>query len=140
MKKGLIVAALAATAVAVPATSSADSAQKSTAKGGPDLTITFILKSVGNDPKEVKDFKFKNFTVTCAVGGPVEVKGSIPKMGVNDNDKFDGVAKTNDGNGKVLVDGEVKQNGNKVVGTLKAKGDFGGGAEDCKTKVSWEAS
>ena len=29
---------------------------------------------------------------------------------------------------------------NKVVGTLKAKGDFGGGAEDCNTKVSWEAS
>ena len=138
MKKGLIVAAFAAAAVAMPATSSADSAQKSTAKGGPDLSITFILESVGNDPKKVKDFKFKNFTVTCAVGGPVEVKGSIPKMGVNDKGKFDGSAKK--GDAKVLVDGEVKQNGNKVVGTLKAKGDFGGGAEDCNTKVNWEAT
>jgi hypothetical protein len=138
MKMGLIVAALAATAVAVPATSSADSAQKSTARGGNDLSITFILESVGNNPKAVKDFKFKNFTVTCAVGGPVEVKGSIARMGVNDNGKFDGVAKK--GDAKVLVDGEVKQNGNKVIGTLKSKGDFGGGAEDCRTKVNWEAT
>lgn len=138
MKKGLIVAALAATAVAMPATSSADSAQKSTAKGGTDLSITFTLVSVGNKPKAVEDFKFKNFTVTCAVGGPVEVKGSINEMGVNNNGKFDGTAKK--GDAKVLVDGEVKQNGRKVVGTLKAKGDFGGGAEDCNTKVGWEAS
>jgi hypothetical protein len=138
MKKGLIVAALAATAVAMPATSSADSAQKSTARGGSDLSITFILESLGNEPKAIKNFKFKRFTVACAVGGPVDVKGEISQMKVNDKGKFDGNAKK--GDAKVHVEGEVKQNGNKVVGLLKAKGDFGGGAENCNTKVNWEAS
>jgi hypothetical protein len=138
MKKGLIVAALAATAVAMPATSSADSAEKSSARGGNDLDITFILVSTPQGkPVQIKDFKFKNFTVTCAVGGPVEVKGSIPKMKINDKGKFDGNVKK--GDAKVHVEGEVKQNGNKVVGFLKSSGDFGGGAEDCKTKVNWEA-
>jgi hypothetical protein len=138
MKKGLIIAALAAMAVAMPATSSADSAEKSSARGGTDLRIKFILESVGNDPKAIKNFKFKHFTVTCAVGGPVEVKGEISQMKVNNNGKFAGNAKK--GDAKVHVEGEVKQNGNKVVGFLKAKGDFGGGAENCNTKVNWEAS
>jgi hypothetical protein len=138
MKKGLILAALAAMAVAMPATSSADSAKKSSARGGTDLSITFILESLGNEPKKIKNFKFKKFTVTCAVGGPVEVKGEISQMKVKDNGEFAGNAKK--GDAKVHVEGDVKQNGDKVVGFLKGKGDFGGGAENCNTKVNWEAS
>ena len=136
MKRILIIAALAAAALA-PATSSADSAGKaSAARGGNDLEITFILSSTPQGkPVQIKDFKFKNFTATCAVGGPVEVKGSIPKMNINDKGKFDGNAKSRTATRKVHVEGEVKQNGNKVEGTLKSSGDFGGGAEDCKTKV-----
>ena len=139
MKRILIIAAVAAAAFA-PATSSADSAGKATsARGGSDLQITFVLSSTPQGkPVQIKDFKFKSFTVTCAVGGPVEVKGSIPKMKINDKGKFDGNAKK--GDAKVHVEGEVKQNGNKVVGFLKSSGDFGGGAEDCKTKVNWEAT
>ena len=140
MKPILISAALAAAAFA-PATSSADSAGKaSAARGGNDLEITFILRSTPQGkPVQIKDFKFKHFTATCTVGGPVEIKGSIPKMNINDAGKFDGNAKSQNGNAKVHVEGEVKQNGNKVKGTLKSSGDFGGGAEDCKTKVGWEA-
>jgi len=139
MKRILIIAAVAAAAFA-PATSSADSAGKATsARGGSDLQITFVLSSTPQGkPVQIKDFKFKNFTVACAVGGPVEVKGSIPKMNINDKGKFDGNAKK--GDAKVHVEGEVKQNGNKVVGFLKSSGDFGGGAENCKTKVNWEAT
>ena len=134
MKRILIIAALAAAALA-PATSSADSVGKATAaRGGNDLLVS---KPQGK-PVQIQDFKFKNFTVTCAVGGPVEVKGSIPKMKINDKGKFDGNAKK--GDAKVHVEGEVKQNGNKVVGFLKSSGDFGGGAEGCKTKVNWEAT
>lgn len=139
MKKGLIVAALAATAIAMPATSSADSAEKSTAtRGGVDLEIKFILVSnPQGKPIQIKNFQFKKFTVACAVGGPVEVKGEISKMKINDKGKFDG--KVRKGDAKVIVEGQVKQNGNKVVGTLKGKGDFGA-AQDCSTKVNWEAS
>jgi hypothetical protein len=59
-------------------------------------------------------------------------------MNINNAGKFDGNVKK--GDAKVHVEGEVKQNGDKVVGTLKSSGDFGGGAEDCKTTVSWEAT
>lgn len=138
MKKSLIIAALAVAAVAMPATSSADSAQKSTAKGG-DLKIKFDLVSQGHDPVRIENFKFKNFIAPCAVGGATNIEGTIPKIGLNNKEKFDAVAKTNDGKGKVIVEGQVKQNGKKTVGTLKAKGDFTP-AEDCSAKVNWEAS
>jgi hypothetical protein len=139
MKRILIIAALAATA-AIPATSSADGAAKATAaKGGNDLSIKFILSSTPEGkPVQIKDFKFKNFTVTCTTGGPVDVQGSIAKMNINNAGKFDGNAKK--GDAKVHVEGEVKQHGKKVLGTLKSSGDFGGGAEDCKTTVGWKAT
>jgi hypothetical protein len=139
MKKGLIVAALAAAAVAMPATSNADSSEKSSARGGPDLTITFDLLMQGNDPVRIKNFKFKNFTAPCTVSGPTEIKGTISKIGLNNKEKFDAVAKTNDGKGKVIVEGQVKRHGKKTVGTLKAKGDFAP-AEDCNAKIEWKAS
>jgi len=138
MKRTLTLVALMA-AAAIPATSNADSAAKATAsKGGNDLKVRFDLISLGNKPKRIEDFKFKNFTVSCAVGGPVDASGTLGRMNVNDAGKFDGNARN--GDAKVHVEGEVKQNGNKVVGILKSSGDFGGGAENCKTKVGWEAS
>ena len=137
MKKFLTVAAIAAVA-AVPATSSADTEGKSaSARGGANLQIEFILQSVDGEFTKIKDFKFKNFTVTCEVGGPVDVKGQIDKMKINDKGKFDGNARK--GDAKVHVEGEVKQGGKKVVGFLKSSGNFGGGAENCKTKTEWVA-
>jgi len=139
MKKFLTVAAIAAVA-AVPATSSAESASKNTAaRGGANLQIEFTLQSVNGEPTRIKNFKFKNFTVSCTVGGPVDVKGEIERMKINDKGKFDGNAKTPNGEGKVHVEGEVKRSGRKVVGFLKSSGDFGGGAEDCRTKTEWVA-
>jgi hypothetical protein len=138
MKKILTVAAIAVVA-AVPATSGADTESKSTAaRGGGNLKVTFVLQSLDGKPVRIKDFKFKNFTVTCAVGGPIDVKGEIAKMRINDKGKFDGTVRK--GDAKVHVEGEVRRKGKKVLGFLKAKGDFGGGAEDCLTKVNWEAS
>lgn len=41
------------------------------ARGGNDLEIKFILSSTPQGkPVQIKDFKFKHFTVVCAVGGP----------------------------------------------------------------------
>ncbi len=136
MKRILMVLVLAG-AAAIPATSSADDVGKETAaRGAQDLSIEFILRSLGNEPKEIKNFKFENFTVNCATGGPVEAKGKISEMKINGRGKFDGNAKK--GKAKVHVEGEVKQNGKKVVGFLKSSGDFGNG-ENCKTKVDWIA-
>jgi hypothetical protein len=136
MKRILMLAAIAMVA-AVPAISSADTAGKSTvARGGQDLDIKFILRSIDGKPAQIKDFKFKKFTVSCAIGGPVDASGEIAKMNVNDKGKFDGVAKK--GDAKVKVEGQVKQHGQKVVGTLKASGNFGA-AEDCDSTVNWEA-
>jgi hypothetical protein len=135
MKRFFIVAALGATAL-VPAASSADTAgQATTARGGQDLSIPFVVRYIGNKPVEIRNFRFKNFTVTCAVGGPKDVKGEIESMKVNDRGKFDGNARK--GDGKVHVEGDVKRSG-KVVGFLKATGKFGT-AEGCNTKVNWVA-
>ena len=139
MKRLLVLAAVAVAAATVPASSSADTAQESSARGGNDLKITFDLLVQGNDPVRIENFKFKNFTATCTVGGPAEIEGTIGKIGLNDNEKFRAVAKTNDGEGKVIVEGQVKRHGKRTVGTLKAKGNFGA-AEDCGALVSWKAT
>src|SRR5688572_28346760 len=120
MKRIFILAAVAAAAT-VPASSSADTAERSSARGGNDLKITFDLLVQGNDPVRIENFKFKNFTATCTVGGPAEIEGTIGKIGLNDKEKFRAVAKTNNGEGKVIVEGQVRRHGKKTVGTLMAK-------------------
>ncbi|MDQ2675805.1 MAG: hypothetical protein M3Y34_03270 [Actinomycetota bacterium] len=138
MKRIVTLAAVAAAAVA-PASSSAESTGlAAAARGGNDLRIKFDLVSVGNEPRRIENFEFRRFTVSCAVGGPVDVKGAIARMGINDAGRFDGNAKK--GDAKVHVEGEVKQGGDKVVGILKSSGDFGGGAQNCRTTVGWKAS
>jgi len=85
----------------------------------------------------VRQFKFRKFTVSCAAGETVQVRGRVSKMKVNDAGKFDGNARNGDG-GKVHIEGDVKDGGNKVVGTLKATGRFAP-AKQCNTKVGWKA-
>jgi hypothetical protein len=139
MKRILIMAA--ALAAAVPATSSAGVASnegEAVERGGQDLVITFTVRTVNGEPTKIKKFKFDNLTTTCDVGGPVDLSGRIGGfMKVNDKGKFDG--KVSDGSAKVSVKGEVKQNGKKVEGTIRGKGDFPP-AEGCNSgKVKWEA-
>jgi hypothetical protein len=135
MKRILIIAALGASAIA-PGTSNADSAEGAAAShGGQDLEIPFVVRSVDDKPVEIRRFRFKHFTVSCSVGGPIDLKGRIGSMRVNDAGKFDGNLRR--GDGKVHVEGDVKRSG-KVVGVLKASGGFGN-AEGCNTKVNWMA-
>jgi hypothetical protein len=135
MKRILIIAALGASAV-VPGTSSADSAERAAAShGGQDLEIPFVVRSIDDKPVEIRRFRFEHFTVSCSVGGPVDLKGRIGSMRVNDAGKFDGNFKQ--GDGKVHAEGDVKKSG-RVVGVLKASGRFGN-AEGCNTKVNWLA-
>jgi len=139
MKRILMVAAVV-TAAALPATSSAGTAVSGeAARGGQDLQISFTVRSLNGTPVKIKKFKFKNLTATCNVGDPVDVKGKIGgSMPINDKGKFDG--KVSNGSAKVVVDGEVKQGGAKVKGTIRAKGDFKTGQGCDSGKVKWEAS
>jgi hypothetical protein len=135
VKRILIIAALGASAI-VPGTSGADTAERTAAShGGQDLEIPFVVRSIDGKPVEIRRFRFKHFTVSCSVGGPVDLKGRIGSMRVNEAGKFDGNVKK--GDGKVHVEGDVKRSG-KVVGVLKATGKFGS-AEGCNTKVNWLA-
>lgn len=137
MKRFILIGAAAA-AVAMPATSTADISTGQTAlKGGQDLEIEFTLRTVNGEPTQVRRFKFRKFTVSCAGGDTVQVRGSVPRMKVNDAGKFDGNARNGDG-GKVHIEGDVKDGGNRVVGTLKATGRFAP-AKQCNTKVGWKA-
>jgi hypothetical protein len=138
MKRALILAAIAAAAT-VPATSSADYAENASARGGGDLEIKFDLFVRGNDPVRIENFRFNHFTATCAVNGPRDIKGSIGRIGLNDKEKFRAVTRTDDRQGKVIVEGQVRRHGKKTVGTLKAKGDFVP-AQDCSAKINWIAT
>ena len=139
--KRFLMAAVLVGAAALPATSSAGATRDGQAaeRGGQDLSIEFTLRSVDGVPTKIKKFKFKKLTTTCDVGGPIDVKGNIGgAMPINNKGKFDG--KVSNGDAKVVVEGEVKQGGAKVKGTIKAKGDFPPG-EGCNSgKVKWEAS
>ncbi len=140
MKRILMVAAVV-TAAVLPATSSAGTAVSGeAARGGEDLQISFTVRSFNGKPVEIKKFKFKNLTATCNVGDPaVDIRGKIGgTMPINDKGKFDG--KVSNGSAKVVVNGEVKQGGAKVKGTIRAKGDFKTGQGCDSGKVKWEAS
>jgi hypothetical protein len=135
MKRIFIIAALGASAI-VPGTSNAGTAaQTATSRGGQDLEIPFVVRSIDGKPVEIRRFRFKHFTVSCADGGPVDLRGRIGSMRVNDAGRFDG--NVNKGDGKVHVEGDVRRSG-KVVGVLKATGEFGN-AKGCDTKVNWLA-
>jgi len=139
--KRILITVVALAAAAVPATSSAGTSAKegdAASRGGQNLQISFTVRSLDGKPVKIKKFEFKNLTATCDVGGPVDVKGDLPTMKINDAGKFDG--KVTDGAAKVVVEGQVKKQGKKVEGTIRAKGDFSP-AEGCDSgKVNWKAN
>lgn len=140
--KRIITLATALAVVAIPASASAggtsDAAGRALARGGQDLSITFVIKTLGGKPVEIDKFKFSNLTATCDGSQMVDVDGKIGSMKVNDKGKFDGkVAK---GGGKVLVEGDSNSKGTRVEGTIRAKGTLGG-LNGCDSgKVKWKAS
>jgi len=123
--KRFAVAVLAIVAATVPATSTAGASGAdagAAARGGNNLQITFVVRSVDGEPRKIREFKFDNLTTACNQGGPVDVRGQLDTMRVNDAGKFDGNARK-DG-GKVHVEGVVKNGGDVVKGTIRASGKF----------------
>ena len=136
--KRLLTGLATAAVLAVPTSvATASSEEVTSARGGPNLKISFVLRSVNGEPTRIRDFEFENFTVECNQGGPVDIKGRLARMRVNDEGRFRGNI-LKDG-GKVHIEGDVRRGGAKVVGILKAKGSFPP-ATGCDDKVAWEAS
>ena len=127
-------------AALTPAISTADPASRdgqSANRGGQDLQLTFVVRSVNGEPTKIRKFRFENLTAACNQGGPVDVRGQLDTMRVNDAGKFDGNARK-DG-GKVHVEGVVKNGGDVVKGTIRASGKFLP-ARGCDSgRVEWKA-
>lgn len=147
MKRIFTLAAVVAVA-AIPATASsaADTSSAATLKagqalqrGGQDLSITLTIRTLNGKPVQIRKFEFRKLTAQCN-GGAVNVRGNIPRMNVNDNGKFDGVAKSRRGSGKVFVVGEVNRRGTKAKGTIRAKGKFSPATGCDSGRVRWSAS
>lgn len=140
MKRALTLAA-AIVVAAVPATSSAGTSVRdgeAASRGGQDLSITFTLRTVNGKPTQIRKYRFQNLTAPCTQGGPVDVKGRIGRMKINDAGKFSG--KVEEGGGKVAVEGNVKNGGAKVEGTIRAQGKFDPASGCDSGKVKWEVS
>jgi hypothetical protein len=119
-------------AVAVPAAADARDASvepTATAKGG-NFHVAFRVIEQGGDPVAVKRLRFRRLPVDCNEGS-FFLRGRIPgRFRVNDRDRFHAIA-TDPNGGEVKVNGEFKDNDRKVVGRVKASGDFGTNANNC---------
>ncbi len=147
MKRILTLAAVVAVA-AIPAASSgaaettsvaASKAGHAVKRGGQDLEIKFTIRTLNGKPVKIRRYRFEKLTAQCN-GGAVNVRGNIPRMNVNDNGKFDGVAKARRGSGKVFVVGEVNRRGTKANGTIRAKGRFSPATGCDSGRVRWSAN
>ncbi len=138
----LLAAAVAALALAVPATAGAERTEFGT---GAQPGVSFIAKLRGNEVISVKKFTFFDIALQCDQGilEGVENRGEpLPKMGVSNNrfdDTFTG------GNGqKVEVSGKFSNKGEKAEGKLRIRGDFpdpnGVAFTNCDSgKIQWKA-
>ena len=132
----VVVVALAISLLGGPAT---DAASLSSAKRGA-LAISFRLVVKHRRPTVV-DFRFTGLPVTCDEGASSLDSGSYPDMRVNRKKRFHGVIDS--GFGRVVARGKFKHHWRKVVGTLRATGDFGAGPDlhNCESGVvGWKAS
>lgn len=140
MRRAGLLAVAAALALALPTATSGAAGDPATtaARGGDDLTITFILRSKDGRATAIKRFRWQNLTTTC--DGPVEVdvNGSIRKMRVNKRNRFRKTLTRPDG--QVKVKGKVSGDLARVRGTIRAQGDFGGQTGCDSGKVRWRAA
>ena len=132
MKK--LVSLVAGVAVlAVPATASAKTVrQEGGIVGDQPSKVTLQVKLNGKDPKSVANFKAKNVPTRCA-GKPARIDFFVlDAVKVKDNNGFK--VRLTDGEGGILrISGKVKNNGKRVVGSLKTNAFESSNGQTCKT-------
>ena len=140
MKRALIGAGLIV-ALAFPATIIANirHLEGTVDKGG---TIRFLTKVRQDETIKVRQFVFKHVPMKCDDGDSTvgDVGTPPPAMRVNAKRKFHGNFTSEGGRKQLHIAGKVRDHGHKAAGTLRVKGDFGGGSTNCDTgKDHWSA-
>jgi hypothetical protein len=132
---GLIVAlAFAATAVA-----SIRHYHGAVDEGG---SLRFETKVRHGETIKVKNFVFNRVPMECDDGASAvgDVGSPPPAMRVNEQHEFHGNFTSAHGRKHLRIRGKFKDDDQKARGTLRVRGDFGGGATNCTTgKVQWRA-
>ncbi|HEY8465365.1 MAG TPA: hypothetical protein VIL04_01020 [Solirubrobacterales bacterium] len=141
MKRSLTLLGLALL-LAAPTLASAGeaptAARGAEAKGSPQLSVRFILRTVNGKPVELRRFRFLRLEATCKGGTSVRIKGKVSRIKVKGNKTFRHIIKRK---GKsVRIEGRVRGGGSRVTGFLRAKGKFGGQTGCDSGKVRWKAT
>ena len=131
MKRHVLAAAVATTAIALVAPPVAGAAEIRFEQRGladAELEVGFTLLTKNDEPKKVKDFEFIGLTMVCDQGTVVldNVGNPFQTMKINDDgkfgEKFNGPNSA--GTERYDVRGDVKKKGKRVEGTLRASGTF----------------
>lgn len=140
MRRSLILVTLTAL-LAVPTLASAGEQKAASgpkATGSPDLTVSFVLRTVNGKPTELRKFKFSKLQATCKKETVVLIKGKVSRIKVKANKTFRHIIKRK---GKsVRIEGRVRNRGAKVTGFFRAKGKFSGQKGCDSGKVRWTAT
>ena len=140
MKRALIGAGLIV-ALAFPATIIANVRhfEGTVDQGG---TIRFVTKVRHSKTIKVRQFVFKHVPMQCDDGASTvgDVGTPPPAMRVNSKHRFHGNFTSSGGKKQLHINGRIKDRGTKARGTLRVKGDFGGGSTNCDTgRDHWSA-
>jgi hypothetical protein len=105
-------------------------------------TTRFVTKVRHGETIKVRHFVFNQVPMQCDDGASTvgDVGTPPPAMRVNARHKFHGNFTSGGGRRHLHIDGKIKHHGSKAKGTLRVRGDFGGGATHCDTgKDDWSA-
>ena len=140
MKRALIGAGLIV-ALAFPATIIAN-IRHSRARSTRAARSSFVTKVRHGKTIKVRQFVFNHVPMQCDDGASTvgDVGTPPPAMRVNSKHRFHGNFTSSGGRKQLHIDGRLKDHGHKARGTLRVKGDFGGGATNCDTgRDHWSA-
>jgi hypothetical protein len=105
-------------------------------------TTRFVTKVQHGETVKVRQFVFNHVPMQCDDGASTvgDVGTPPPAMRVNSHHKFHGNFTSSGGRKQLHISGRIKHHGRKARGTLRVKGDFGGGATNCDTgRDHWRA-
>jgi hypothetical protein len=105
-------------------------------------TTRFVTKVRHGETIKVKRFVFNHVPMQCDDGASTvgDAGTPPPAMRVNSKHKFHGNFTSGGGHRHLHIDGKLRRHGRKAKGTLRVRGDFGGGATNCDTGTDhWSA-
>jgi hypothetical protein len=105
-------------------------------------TLRFLTKVHHGETIKVRRFVFNHVPMECDNGASTvgDVGTAPPPMRVNARHRFHGNFTSAAGRKHLHIDGRLKHHDRKAVGSLRVRGDFGGGSTHCDTGMDdWRA-